>query len=560
MHFAIRTPDLSRATELGRALGLAPATAQVLLNRGFDQELSARAYLTPRLSELTHPETMADRELAADRLANAVRAGERIAVFGDYDVDGTTSAAILTGILEQLGGRVTVSLASRFEGGYGFSDVALDRVLAQRPAVIVTCDCGSSDHPRIARARGLGIDVIVVDHHLVPSEALPALAFLNPHRPDCAFGYKGLCSAGLALTLGAAVRAKLGVELDLRAFLDLVALGTIADVAPLDGDNRRLVRAGLALIASPGARPGVQALRELAKLQPGTAVSAIEVAFRMTPRLNAPGRLGDSELSLALLRARTIEEARGIGARIEQLNEQRKAIEAEVTAAAIAQVRERYGDEPATGVVAAGEGWHRGVLGISAARLVDRFNVPAVVIGLEGGIGHGSCRAPDGFRLFDAVSLCAAELERFGGHQAASGLTLRTERLAAFRTALEEATRLEVGRHAPAIAVDVEIGEGAFGLPPVADLARLEPLGEGNEEPVFLLSRAEVTESRTVGDNHLKLGLRTSTGARLSAFGRELSPRRPAPGSLVRAVGNLRADTWGGARGIELRLLDFESL
>jgi single-stranded-DNA-specific exonuclease len=558
MHFAVRTQDLPRATELGRVLGLAPATAQVLMNRGIDQELAARAYLTPRLAELTHPETMADRELAADRLASAVRAGERIAVFGDYDVDGTTSAAILSGILEQLGGRVTVTLASRFEGGYGFSDIALERVLALRPAVIVTCDCGSSDHPRIARARERGIDVIVVDHHLVPSEALPALAFLNPHRPDCGFGYKGLCSAGLALTLGAAVRAKLGVELDLRAFLDLVALGTIADVAPLDGDNRRLVRAGLALIASPNVRPGVQALRELAKLQAGTAVSAIEVAFRMTPRLNAPGRLGDSELSLALLRARTIDEARGVAARIEQLNEQRKAIEAEVTSAAIAQVRERYGDEPTTGVVAAGEGWHRGVLGISAARLTDRFNVPAVVIGLDDGIGHGSCRAPDGIRLFDAVRRCAAMLERFGGQQAASGLTLRAERYEAFRSAFEEATRDEVGRHAPALAVDVEIGEGAYALPPAADLARLEPLGEANEEPVFLLSRAEVTESRTVGENHLKLALRTAGGVRLSAFGRELSARRPAAGSVVRALGNLRPDTWGGSRGIELRLMDFE--
>ena len=556
MRLAIRAADPTRATELGKLLGIAPATAQVLLNRGFGQETDARAWLSPRLSELTQPDTMVDREAAADRLAHAVRAGERIAVFGDYDVDGTTSAAILSGILEQLGGRVSTTLASRFEGGYGLSDHALDRILAQRPALLVTCDCGSSDHRRIERARALGVDVIVVDHHLVPAEPLPALAFLNPHRPDCGFGYKGLCSAGLALTLGAAVRAKLGVELDLRAFLDLVALGTIADVAPLDGDNRRLVRAGLALIASGRARPGVQALRELAKLQAGTPVSAIEVAFRMTPRLNAPGRLGESELSLALLRARTLDEARGIAARIELLNDQRRAIEAQVTEAAIAQVRERYGDEPASGVVAAGEGWHRGVLGISAARLTDHFHVPAVVIGLEHGQGHGSCRAPDGYRLFDAVSACADLLERFGGHQAACGLSLRSEHLDAFRAAFEAASS-DVGRHAPPIDVDAVIGEGAFTLPSAADLARLEPLGEGNAEPVFLLARAEVTESRTVGDNHLKLRLRSGQ-ERLTAFGRELSSRRPPPGSMVRAVGSLRADTWNGGTGLELRLLDFE--
>jgi single-stranded-DNA-specific exonuclease len=556
LRLAIRTADLAGATALGRLLGISAATAQVLLNRGFAQETDARAYLSPRLSELTHPETMVDREAAADRLAHAVRAGERIAVFGDYDVDGTTSAAILAGILEQLGGRVSVSLASRFEGGYGLSDHALDRILSQRPGLLVTCDCGSSDHPRITRARERGVDVIVVDHHLVPSEPLPALAFLNPHRPDCGFGYKGLCSAGLALTLGAAVRAKLGVELDLRAFLDLVALGTIADVAPLDGDNRRLVRAGLALIGSSAARPGVQALRELAKLPTGTPVGAVEVAFRMTPRLNAPGRLGDPELSLALLRARSLEEARGIAARIEQLNDQRRSIEAEVTQAAIAQVRERYGDEPASGVVAAGEGWHRGVLGITAARLTDRFNVPAVVIGIEDGHGHGSCRGPEGYRLFDAVAACRDMLERFGGHQAACGLSLRSERLSAFRAGFEAASG-DVGRHAPTIDVDAVIGEGAFSLPTAADLGRLEPLGEGNAEPVFLIARAEVTESRTVGDNHLKLRLRAG-GERLSAFGRELSARRPTPGSIVRAVGSLRPDTWNGGTGVELRLLDFE--
>jgi single-stranded-DNA-specific exonuclease len=556
----IREADPPAAAALARQLGVSGATAQILLHRGLREEALARAYLSPRLADLTRPDGMADREIAADRLARAVRAGERIAIFGDYDVDGTTSAAILAGILERLGGHVTVQLASRFEGGYGLSAGALERVLETAPGVLVTCDCGSSDHPRIEAARGRGIDVIVVDHHLVPAEPLPALAFLNPHRPDCGFAYKGLCSAGLALSLGAAVRARLGIELDMRSWLDLVALGTIADVAPLDGDNRRLVRAGLSLLASAQARPGVAALRELAKIPQGTCVGAHDVAFRMTPRLNAAGRLGDPMLTLALLRARDMPEARSLAARVEQLNEQRKAIEAEVTNQAIAQVIAVYGESPTTGIVAAGEGWHRGVVGISAARVCERFGVPAVVIALQDGVGHGSCRAPDGFQLFDAVARCARQLERFGGHQAASGLTLRAERVDAFRADFAGATALAHGSEGSARVtthVDVVVDDDGYSLPPASDLQRLEPLGEANIEPVFFLPRARVESSGVVGRGHLKLKL-SAGGGRLSAFGLDMGDRMPEPGSSIAAVGALRPDTWNGGDHVELRLVDFE--
>jgi single-stranded-DNA-specific exonuclease len=555
----IRKADPQGSLALGQALGLAPAVAQILLHRGFCDEGAARAFLAPRLQDLTPPFAMADRELAADRLARAVRAGERIAVFGDYDVDGTTSAAILGGILERLGGRVTVLLADRFDGGYGLSDEALRRIEETRPTLLVTCDCGSSDHPRIQRARARGIDVIVVDHHLVPAEPLPAFAFLNPHRPDCGFAYKGLCSAGLALSLGAEVRARLGTPLDLREFLDLVALGTVADMVPLDGDNRRLVRHGLAMLTSAAARPGVVALRELAKIEQGSSLGAIDVSFRITPRLNAAGRLGDSMLTLALLRSRNLHEARGIAARIEQLNDQRKAIEANVTEHAIAQVIEMYGERPRSGVVAAGEGWHRGVVGISAARLSERFDVPAVVIALDGGVGHGSCRAPDGFLLFDAVTLCGQHLERFGGHQAASGLSLRAERVEAFRAAFSDVTARMAGGEAGAAALqaDVMVGAGGFGLPRADDLARLEPLGEANREPIFLLSEARVESRSVVGRGHLKLVLNVA-GERLSAFGLGMGERFAESGGSIMAVGALRPDTWLGGQHVELKLHDFE--
>lgn len=558
MRVTIQRGDPQGAAELARELGVSATLAQLLLHRGLGDAPRAREFLEPKLSELTAPDGMIDRGAAAERLAHAVKHQQAITVFGDYDVDGTTSAAVLTGILEQLGGRVSVLLASRFDGGYGLSDAALDHVLETKPAVLVTCDCGSSDHARLERARKRGIDCIVVDHHLVPSEALPVMAFINPHRPDCGFSYKGLCSAGLALSLGAAVRARLGATLDLRPFLDLVALGTVADVAPLDGDNRRLVRAGLARLGADDARPGIAALREIAKIARGVPIGAGDIGFRLAPRLNAAGRLGDPMLSLALLRARNAEEARGLAARLEQRNEERKTIEAGVSAGAMAQVQEIYGAAPRSGVVVASAQWHRGVLGITAARLCDRYGVPAIAIAIENGLGHGSCRGPEGVKTFDAVTRCAEYLDRFGGHQAASGLTVREERISAFRDAFSSCTQrseeaaLAVAEHA----VDMAVGSDAFPLPTARELLALEPVGEGNREAVFLLERARVEQSSVVGRGHLKLRLRVGEQS-LSAFGLDLGERLPTRGQVIDAVGSLRLDNYRGDGSLELRLQDF---
>ncbi len=554
--------DPEAARELGRACRLSPATAQVLLNRGIADAESARDYLLPLLSGLTSPEAMADREAAADRLARAIRQGERIAVFGDYDVDGTASAAILAGIIEQLGGTAIVLIANRFDGGYGLNDTALGRVLEVRPNLLVACDCGSSDHANLEKALRSGLDVIVVDHHMVGAEPLPASAFLNPQRPDCGFPYKGLASVGLVLSLGAAVRAALRMKLDLRSWLDLVALGTIADVAPLDGDNRRLVRSGLNLLASNEARPGILGLSEAVRMRRGVPVGAADVAFRFAPRLNAAGRLGDQTLTLSLLRARTLSEARGLAARMERLNHERKRIERQVTDEAIAQVIEVYGAEPETGVVAGKRGWHRGVVGISASRLVERFNVPSVVIAIEDGIGRGSCRATKGFRLHDALSRCKDVLDSFGGHQEASGVTVREERIEELRCAFAEASR---GGHfggqeeRDVHMVDVQIEPGGFCLPPASELCLLEPVGEANAAPVFRIPEARVQDCAVVGGEHLRLTLRVGR-QRLSALGFRLAHRNIRPGGTIDAVGVLRPDTWRGGEQVQLWLAGFENL
>lgn len=553
--FRLLDSNPALASELGKETGISPTLAQVLLHRGFREPSDVRDFLDPKLAGLHPPESMIDRDVAADRLARAIRSREKIAIFGDYDVDGTTSTAILAEALESMGGEVVALVASRFSGGYGFSAPALERVKASGAKVLVTCDCGSSDHVRVEGAHHAGIDVIVVDHHLVPKEPLPALAFLNPHRPDCGFSYKGLASAGLVLSLAAGVRAKLGSKLDLRELLDLVALGTIADVAPLDGDNRRLVRAGLVRLAQP-TRPGLIALREQAKIRAGSSMGGIDVAFRLAPRLNAAGRLGDPDITLRLLRARSLVEARALAIAIEAINDERKAITKQITDEAIEQVRSIYGEQVKGGIVVASETWHRGVVGIVAARLVETFSAPALVIAVHDGIGHGSGRTPAGFPLYDAIAACRGDLLVFGGHQAAAGLSVDAARIEALRANFDDVCRtLRAAREgeSDALPIDVALDGKDFVLPPASDLARFEPLGAANREPLFLVPDARVEDANAVGEGHLKLALRFG-GGRLRCFGWEMAGELERIGKNVSVIGSLRPDDWVGGEAVELRL------
>lgn len=547
-----RSVDPEAARELGRACGVGAVAGQVLLHRGYHRPEDAREYLEAKLAGLTDPQSMLDRDAAAERLSAAISKNERIVVFGDYDVDGTTSAALLSTALEAMGGDVRVLCANRFLGGYGLSEAALERCLAQEPRVLVTCDCGTSDHARIEAATAAGVDVIVVDHHLVPEEPLEAVAFLNPHRPECAFPYKSMSSAGLAFSLAAAVRAQRDAPLDLRPWLDLVALGTVADMVPLDGDNRRLVRAGLRVLSTAGGRPGIRALKEIARLPERSPLSAWDISFRLGPRLNAPGRLDDPEVVLALLRARDLDGARRLAARIEALNNERKAICERMTQEAMAQVVRTVGPEPEQGLVVASDRWHRGVVGIVAARLVDRHHVPAVAIAIDDGIGHGSARAPEGVDVYAAIAAAEPILERFGGHHGAAGLAIEAGKIDELREIFAERTRGVASESALPV-VDVEIDGGAFPLPGMDDIVQLEPTGLGAAAPLLGLADVEVLERTRIAGSHLKLRLRLGNRT-LSAFGAGLGHRLEALPRRVQAVGTLHLDHYRG--GVELSLLD----
>jgi single-stranded-DNA-specific exonuclease len=528
--------------------------AGLLIRRGHADAAASQRFLEPKLKTLTSPSAMRDRDIAVSRLARAVRARERVCIFGDYDADGVTSAALLTDVLGLLGAEVVTLLADRFEGGYGVSHPAMARILATSPTLLVTCDCGTSDHERLALARQRGVDVIVIDHHRVPEEALPVLAFLNPHRPECGFAYKGLASVGLALSVAAGVRAELGAPLDMRRWLDFVALGTIADVAPLDGDNRALVRAGLAALAS-GARPGTRALAQVAGYMSGTPLTGEDVSFRFAPRINAPGRLAKPDLALRLLLARTDDEARALALEVDAICEQRKTIDRAILAEALVLM-----EDPALlalpAIVLGKQGWHPGVVGIVAGRLAARFGKPTIVLALDGDSGPGSVRGPAGFPLYDALSRIADVLEGFGGHQAAAGVRVATANLELVRARFAEAcAALGAGpgterESFPPDAILDESDEVALVL---RDFERFEPCGQGNPTPRVVLQGAIVRAARAVSGGHLQLELDTGR-SRLRGFALELGPRAPSLGARVQIVGKLRRDNYRGGGAVELKV------
>jgi single-stranded-DNA-specific exonuclease len=547
--------DSARASALRSTWALSYTGANLLaLATERDTTLTGDAlarWLDPKLSNLTAPHAMLDRGLAIERLSRAVRAGETIAVFGDYDCDGITATAVLTQALRALGGVVVPFLATRTEGAYGLSAPAVKRILGARPGLVVTCDCGSSDHERIRDLASKGVDTVVIDHHLVPAEPLPALAFLNPHRPGCGFPYKHLASCGLALTLMAGLRQALGKELDLRRYLDLVAVGTVADVAPLTGDNRALVHAGLK-VAARGGRPGLRALAELARIDLASGLTSEDIAYRIAPRLNAPGRLGTPDDALALLLTEDRATAAGLAATVEETQKRRRAVQDAMLEEALSEIADRE-LAAAPGIVLAREGWHPGVVGIVAGKIAEATRRPTVIIGMEGETGRGSVRGPAGFPLHDALVRCTEDLVGFGGHQAAAGVHVQKSKVATFEASFASACA--------SLADAVRPGHGSFTvrLDPrdeledvLPDLERFEPFGEGNPAPRLVVDGAVVRSARNL-KGHLKLAINYG-GASLSAiyFGRG-HHAEALPGRSLTLVGSLRRNTFVG--GVEIHVV-----
>ncbi|MBN1102436.1 MAG: single-stranded-DNA-specific exonuclease RecJ, partial [Deltaproteobacteria bacterium] len=424
--------------------GVTPAEAQILLNRGISDEEALHSFLLPRLSSLLDPMILKDMKEAVSVVVKALEQRDPITIYGDFDADGLTATAVLMNFLTGLNASVFCHIPNRLTEGYGLHAQAVDSIARHRGGLLITVDCGISNGEEIALARELGMQVVVTDHHQVPEGFTPPCPVVNPHRPDCPFPFKELSGVGLAFFLCVALRARLReggwfrnrMEPDLRQHLDLVALGTIADMVPLLDQNRILVHSGLERMRD-SSWPGMKALREVAVPGSGATLSSDDLAFRLAPRLNASGRLGDAETGIRTLTTASHAEARELARKLNELNGRRQALERAI----LNQIEEamvgRFDLQNQRTLVLAGKGWHKGVLGIVASRLAERYHRPAIVLDVEDGVAAGSGRSIPGFDLYGALARLKPLLRRFGGHRHAAGLSLQSARIEAFAEELE---------------------------------------------------------------------------------------------------------------------------
>ena len=514
-------PDPANAERIRRELALHPAVARLLVQRGISEPDDARRFLHPSLADLHDPSLLADLERAVDRLLHALANRERIVVHGDYDVDGVSATVMLRRALALLGGDVDHYIPERLTDGYGLLPQTVERLHARGVRVLVSVDCGIRSSEAAARARSLGIDLIITDHH-EPGSALPAaLAVVNPRRADCPYPDKDLAGAGVAFKLVQALCRRSGRPEWLPAFAKLAAIGTLADAVPLRGENRVIARVGLdRLTAGPNA-VGLQALLDASGLT-GRRVESEDVAFRVAPRINAAGRMRSADLAARLLLATGRQQAavaRQLAEDLDTENGRRRAEEAVIAAAAQRAVGEDPQADDARLLVVWGEGWHRGVIGIVASKLVETFARPAIVLSVDGKTARGSGRSIPGFDLLAALEQCADLCSRFGGHRQAAGLELPADRLPELRRRLRAYARARIG---PAdlvhrLAIDDTLALTDIRPPLVEGLRALEPFGSGNPRPVFRAARVEVVDGpRTMKEQHLRMTVRQG-GARFRA-------------------------------------------
>ncbi len=553
--WVFRNIDPTQRAALAKALSISSATASLWLARGVTTLDQATAWMSPIRSH--DPFLIPDVERAVDRLHQAMSRRERVCFYGDYDVDGMSATSIYLSFFRGLGANVCAYVPHRLREGYGINEHAIRKLAVEGVTLLVTSDCGTTSHREIVLANQLGLDVIVTDHHQTDEQMPPALAVMNPHRRDAQYPFRGLCSGGLAYKVASAYQAKYGLgAVPLDSLLDLVALSTIADVVPLQDENRTFVREGLTQL-SRGARCGIRALKQVSGVT--RACTAETIAFKLAPRLNAAGRLDDAIKGVQLLTTESESEAKHLAEQLEQLNRARQQLESEIMQEALVQVEAR---EVPSAIVLASRQWHLGVVGIVAARLMERFHRPTIVIAInEQGIGKGSARTVPGFDLYEGLASCRDLLVAFGGHSSAAGVTIHEDRLSEFseRFAAVVGAWDQATQNVPTLHVDSEVRLDEVTLRLLLEIDALQPFGAGNPEPMFAGKRLEIMNARVVGKKHLKLMLRQGRSLPFDSIGfgmksleeQGLSLRTPVDVAFTPELNH-----WNGLDRIQLRIRD----
>lgn len=517
--WSILQPDEKTVIQLVRKAGLSDPVARLLVNRGITETIEAKNFLDPALKNLLSPDGLPDMDLASKRVVDAIKNKEKIVVYGDYDADGTTASALLYKFFEEMGAIVEVYQPDRRKEGYGLNTDALGRLINDGASLVVCVDLGIADSEAVEWASNKNLDIVVVDHHQVPEIIPKAVAVVDPLRSEEAEPYYPLSGVGLAFYLAASIRGMVRddehfkdmEEPDLKKYLDLVALGTIADMVPLTGVNRILVTHGLKELGAER-RPGVAALKREAKLK-RKRITAGQVAFMLGPRLNAAGRMADASVAVDLLTTEDDAEARRLAMELEDLNHRRQDVERGIVEEADRMIREeKLNEEPA--IVIGSKNWHPGVLGIVASRIVDRYSIPTVVISFDGEDGKGSVRSVPGVNVWKALEQCSEHIVAFGGHEMAGGLMIEKSRFDDFHRKFREAVEeMKASAKHKVLTIDMEFDLEDLDPFFVRKLSQLAPHGMGNPEPLFVARSVSCVAVRRVGSNHLKFRVNQGNSA-----------------------------------------------
>jgi len=553
-----------QASALAAAIKVDVPVARLLCQRGIDDPEEATRFLNPSLDHLHDPSRLADMTVAVDRILGAIARRERIAIHGDYDVDGITSTVILRRALEMLGAEVVHFIPERLKDGYGLQPAAIERLHATGVALVISVDCGIRGADAARRARDLGIDLIITDHHEPDLELPPAFAVINPKRHDCTYPDKYLAGVGVAFKLVQALCRKADREKLLPGFIKVAAIGTLADVVPLVGENRVIAKLGLDLLSRGPHKVGLRSLLDICGLT-GKTIDSYHIAFMLAPRVNAAGRMSSPDIATRLLLAvdeAMAEEVRQLAMQLDTENVRRQEEEAAILAAAkkIAQTDPDIGARSV--LVIAGDGWHRGVIGIVASKLVDMFHRPAIVLSIEEGIAHGSCRSIPKFDMLAALERCAPLFIRFGGHKQAAGLALEAPRIRELRLAVNAVADETLGPEdlMPRLRIDGDLTFRGITGGVAAGVASLAPFGAGNPRPIFAARGVEIIDGpRVLKERHLKMALKQE-GRIFRAIAWRAAERAEALSERKASVDiafSLEQNQYNGETFTELNIADF---